>query len=64
MTVFRAFVIAAAILPLLASTARAQSDLAPRTAISFIAGAGSTTGATGVALGGSVLLRPERPRVS
>jgi hypothetical protein len=38
-----------------ASTALAQSDIAPRTAVSFVGGFGSTTQTTGVALGGSVL---------
>ena len=48
-------VITAAAVTLLASTAIAQSDIAPRTAVSFVGGAGSTTSTTGVALGGSAL---------
>ena len=40
---------------LLASTAFAQSDIAPRTTVSFVGGAGSTSSRTGVALGGSWL---------
>jgi hypothetical protein len=40
---------------LLASTALAQSDIAPRMAVSFIGGAGSSSSTTGVALGGSWL---------
>jgi hypothetical protein len=55
MKVVRTFVIMAAAVALQASTALAQSDIAPRTAISFVGGFGSTTRTTGVALGGSVL---------
>ena len=55
MRLTRAFVITAAAVTLLASTALAQSDIAPRTAVSLVGGAGSTTSTTGVALGGSVL---------
>jgi hypothetical protein len=40
---------------LFASTAVAQSDFTPRTAVSFMGGAASTTSTTGVALGGSWL---------
>ena len=40
---------------LFASTAVAQSDFTPRTAVSFMGGAVSTTSTTGVALGGSWL---------
>jgi hypothetical protein len=39
----------------LESTAFAQSDIAPKTAVSFVGGAGATGSATGVALGGSWL---------
>jgi hypothetical protein len=38
---------------LFASDALAQSDAAPRNAVSFVGGAGSTASTTGVALGGS-----------
>ena len=41
---------------LLASTALAQSDIAPRMALSFVGGAASTSSTTGVALGGSWLV--------
>ncbi|MBI2187850.1 MAG: outer membrane beta-barrel protein [Acidobacteria bacterium] len=51
----RTFIIAGAAVALLASTASAQSDIAPRTAVSFVGGLGSTTSTTGVALGGSLL---------
>jgi hypothetical protein len=51
----RTSVIAAAAVTLITSTAFAQSEIAPRTAISFAGGAGSTTSTTGVALGGSAL---------
>ena len=44
-----------AAITLLASPALAQSEIAPRTALSLMGGAGSTTSATGVALGGSWL---------
>ena len=46
---------AAAVVALFASAAVAQSDIAPRTAVSFFGGAGSTSSTTGVALGGSWL---------
>jgi hypothetical protein len=48
-------VIMAAAVALQASTALAQSDIAPRTTVSLVGGFGSTTQTTGVALGGSVL---------
>lgn len=54
MRLIRTFVAGAAV-ALLASTAFAQSDITPRTAVSFVGGAGSTTTTTGVALGGSWL---------
>jgi hypothetical protein len=34
------------------STALAQSDISPRTAVSFVGGAGSTSSKTGASLGG------------
>jgi hypothetical protein len=37
------------------STALAQSDIAPRSAVSFMGGAGATSSTTGVAVGGSLL---------
>src|SRR5687768_13556197 len=55
MRLIRTSVFTWAAVTLLASTALAQSDVAPRTAVSFIGGAGSTTSMTGVALGGSWL---------
>jgi hypothetical protein len=39
----------------MASPSSAQSDLAPRTAVSFVVGVGSATSSTGVAIGGSAL---------
>jgi hypothetical protein len=51
----KTFIIMAAAAALSASTAFAQSDVAPRNAISFIGGFGSTTNTTGVALGASAL---------
>jgi len=39
----------------MASSTFAQSDLAGRTAVSFVVGAGSTTATTGIAVGGSAL---------
>ena len=50
----RVFTIAA-VAALFAGPAFPQSDIAPRTAISFVGGVGSTTATTGIALGGSVL---------
>jgi hypothetical protein len=47
--------IAGAAVALFATTALAQSDISPRTAVSFMGGAGSATSTTGVALGGSWL---------
>lgn len=47
--------VAATAVALFASTALAQSDIAPRTSVSFVGGAGSTSSTTGVALGGSWL---------
>lgn len=55
MSLTRVFVLALAAVALLASTALAQSDIAPRTAVSFVGGAGSATSTTGVALGASWL---------
>lgn len=55
MRLMRTFVFAWAAVALLASPALAQSDIAPRMAVSFVGGAGSTTSTTGVALGGSWL---------
>jgi hypothetical protein len=52
----RTAVIAGAVVMLFASTALAQAELAPRMAVSFVAGAGSTTSTIGVMLGGSWLL--------
>lgn len=49
------FLVAIALLGV-ASPAAAQSDLAPRTAVSFVGGAGSATSTTGVAIGGSALV--------
>jgi hypothetical protein len=54
MRLIRTSVLTSAI-TLLAATALAQSDLAPRAAVSFLGGAGSTRSTTGVALGGSWL---------
>jgi hypothetical protein len=51
----RVLVIVAAAGALPASTALAQSDAAPRTAVAFVGGFGSTTSTTGAALGGSIL---------
>jgi hypothetical protein len=51
----RTSLVAATAVVLFASTAVAQSDIAPRTAVSFVGGAGSTSSTTGVALGGSWL---------
>lgn len=48
-------VLASAAVALIASTAHAQSDIVPRTAVSFVGGAGSATSETGVALGASWL---------
>jgi hypothetical protein len=55
MRLIRTTIGAAWVIAVAASTALAQSDIAPRTAVSFIGGAGSTSSATGVALGGSWL---------
>jgi hypothetical protein len=55
MTLIRHSLFATAAIALLASAAFAQSDIAPRSAVSFVGGAGSTTETTGVALGGSWL---------
>jgi hypothetical protein len=55
MRLVRINLVAAVTLAVLASTAFAQSDIAPKTAVSFVGGAGSTASATGVALGGSWL---------
>ena len=55
MRTIETFVLASAAVALLASTALAQSDIAPRTAVSFVGGAGSTTSKTGAALGASWL---------
>ena len=55
MRLIRTTIAAAGAIALVASTALAQSDIAPRTAVSFIGGAGSTSATTGVALGGSWL---------
>lgn len=51
----RTLVIASGTLALLASTALAQSEIAPRTAVSFVGGAGAATSTVGVALGASWL---------
>ena len=55
MRLVRTCLVAGATVILLASTALAQSDIAPRTAVSFVSGVGSTSSRTGVALGGSWL---------
>lgn len=46
---------ACATLILVSTSALAQSDIAPRSAISFVGGAGATSSKTGLALGGSWL---------
>ena len=51
----RPCLLAADTLAVFASTALAQSDIAPRTAVSFVGGAGSSSSTTGVTLGGSWL---------
>jgi len=55
MRVRMTFFIMVAVIALHAATALAQSDITPRTAISFVGGLGATTQTTGAALGGSVL---------
>jgi hypothetical protein len=55
MRLSRTFIVAAGAIALLGSTALAQSDFAPRTAVSFVGGAVSTRSTTGMALGGSWL---------
>jgi hypothetical protein len=56
MNLVKNFLAAASAVALLASTAFAQSDIAPRMAVSLIGGASSTSSTTGVALGGSWLV--------
>lgn len=51
----KASLVAATAVTLFASTAVAQTDIASRTAVSFVGAAGSTSSTTGVALGGSWL---------
>jgi hypothetical protein len=55
MKLIRTTFFAAGAIALAASTALAQSETAPRTAVSFVGGAGSTSSTTGLALGGSWL---------
>jgi hypothetical protein len=55
MRLVRTTIVAAGTIALVASTALAQSDIAPRTAVSFVGGAGSSSSTTGVSLGGSWL---------